>query len=255
MINSLFSSFDPISGYLYLNYLIWLLILAKPFYTKIFLITNKEERLLMKIFNFLNREVKMILNNKNLKDKNIYFLSIFFTLLILNLMGLIPYVFRITSHLAYTFTLACPLWLRFLLFNLKNSFRKFFRHLVPTGTPMALSHFIVLIETVRQLIRPITLSVRLAANITAGHILITLIRNTIFFINFIRIGLLLLFLLELAVAFIQRYVFTLLLIIYIRETTYATKSCLSPSIPQPMTLAHRFKRFQPANQYSYNNKT
>jgi F-type H+-transporting ATPase subunit a len=89
---------------------------------------------------------------------------------------------------------------------------------------MALSHFIVVIETVSQIIRPITLSVRLAANITAGHILIILIRNTIFIINVIRLALLTLFLLELAVAFIQSYVFTLLLVIYLGETTYATKS-------------------------------
>jgi F0F1-type ATP synthase membrane subunit a len=90
--------------------------------------------------------------------------------------------------------------------------------LVPTGTPIALSQFIVLIESVRQIIRPITLSVRLAANITAGHILIALARAPIIVIRHIRVALRILFLLELAVAFIQRYVFVVLLSIYLRET-------------------------------------
>jgi F0F1-type ATP synthase membrane subunit a len=81
-----------------------------------------------------------------------------------------------------------------------------------------LSQFITIIETIRQVIRPITLSVRLCANITAGHILIALTRNAILIFNFSSIPLAILISLELAVAFIQRYVFTILLSIYLTET-------------------------------------
>ena len=95
-------------------------------------------------------------------------------------------------------------------------------HLVPVGTPYILMPFIVLIELTSRIIRPLTLSVRLAANIVAGHLLITLIRSPAVTRNFraaifILIGLSLLFILETAVAFIQAYVFRILRTLYLRE--------------------------------------
>merc|ERR1712073_261041 len=93
-------------------------------------------------------------------------------------------------------------------------------HLVPTGTPAFLIPIIVIIETVGNIIRPMTLSIRLAANIVAGHLLLTLLGsqgpilspvNLIFLI----IGLYLLLLLEVAVACIQSYVFTILSSLYL----------------------------------------
>jgi ATP synthase subunit 6 len=108
------------------------------------------------------------------------------------------------------------------------------RHLVPRNTPLPLSQFIVLIESIRQVIRPITLSVRLAANITAGHILIILCRSIINTINMFSTVLGLLLILEIAVAFIQRYVFRILTTIYLRET-YDPTPPVSFSIPKTMT--------------------
>jgi ATP synthase subunit 6 len=130
----------------------------------------------------------------------------------------VPYVFTITAQLIFTLRLRLPFWIRFVLFSLTKNTQSFIAHLVPSGTPIALSQFIVLIESVRQIIRPITLSVRLAANITAGHILIALARAPIIIVRHISVALRVLFLLELAVAFIQRYVFVVLLSIYLRET-------------------------------------
>ena len=93
---------------------------------------------------------------------------------------------------------------------------------MPLGTPVPLMPLIVIIEIVRRLIRPITLSVRLAANIVAGHLLIALIRGPISVLRFfifilVLSGLLLLTLLELAVSFIQAYVFRTLISLYIIE--------------------------------------
>ena len=95
-------------------------------------------------------------------------------------------------------------------------------HLVPRGTPGLLIPVIVIIETVRNIIRPGTLSVRLGANIIAGHLLLTLlgsqgpICSTLILLGLI-IRLILLLILELGVACIQAYVFTILRSLYLNE--------------------------------------
>ena len=97
-------------------------------------------------------------------------------------------------------------------------------HLVPLGTPPALLRFMVIIELLRRLIRPITFSVRLAANIVAGHLLFVLLRSQAFpapvlgLTNIVVVGaLILLGGLETAVALIQGYVFRLLRTLYVQE--------------------------------------
>lgn len=97
-----------------------------------------------------------------------------------------------------------------------------FAHLVPQGTPSVLIPFIVLIETISNVIRPGTLAVRLSANIIAGHLLLTLLGNTGNSISTILVSILiftqlLLLILESAVAIIQAYVFTILSTLYSRE--------------------------------------
>ncbi len=92
---------------------------------------------------------------------------------------------------------------------------------MPLGSPIILRFFIVIIETVRNLIRPITLSVRLAANIIRGHLLIhllssiTIFRKILFLLTIPLIITLLI--LETAVAFIQAFVFAILISLYINE--------------------------------------
>ena len=96
--------------------------------------------------------------------------------------------------------------------------------MVPTGTPGALIPLIVIIELVRNFIRPITLSVRLAANIVAGHLLISLINRGApmsLSMVFMLIGGLILFFLEVGVAFIQGYVFSTLRVIYLSELNHS----------------------------------
>lgn len=94
-------------------------------------------------------------------------------------------------------------------------------HLVPIGTPLLLMNFMVLIEIVSNIIRPITLSVRLCANIVAGHLLLRLLRNfSLIRINHIIysfLGLIILGVLEIAVALIQGYVFITLISLYSTE--------------------------------------
>nr|YP_009114007.1 ATP synthase F0 subunit 6 [Protobothrops mangshanensis]AGS43691.1 ATP synthase F0 subunit 6 [Protobothrops mangshanensis]ANG44786.1 ATP synthase F0 subunit 6 [Protobothrops mangshanensis] len=148
-------------------------------------------------------------------------------LLLSNLLSLLPYTFTSTSQLSMNMALALPLWLATIITGLKNKLSSTLAHLLPEGSPTPLIPFMILIETVSLLMRPIALGVRLTANITAGHLLMTMASSvTIDLINtYISISplaltlLFLLTLLELAVACIQAYVFVLLIILYLQENT------------------------------------
>lgn len=109
-----------------------------------------------------------------------------------------------------------------MIFGWINNTKHIFAHLVPQGTPPVLMPFIVLIETISNVIRPGTLAVRLSANIIAGHLLLTLLGNTGNSLSTILVSLLivtqlLLLILESAVAIIQAYVFTILSTLYSSE--------------------------------------
>jgi len=137
-------------------------------------------------------------------------------------MGLFPYVFTRRSHISFTLTFALPLWLGRMLLSIIYQYNNLLAHLVPVGTPRFLIPVMVIIETVRNVIRPLTLSIRLAANIVAGHLLLTLLGSQgpllrIFNLVFLMVGLFLLLLLEVAVACIQSYVFTILRSLYLNE--------------------------------------
>ena len=178
------------------------------------------------VFNRINlrlhNEITLALGATWIAGGTLILTSLFSIIMINNFIGLIPYVFTASSHLVFTLRLALPVWASFFLSNLIFSTQRWLSHLVPLGTPKALIPFIVIIELVRGLIRPITLSVRLAANIVAGHLLLALLRGPLpqaSWLTFLIIGLSLvvLRLLELAVAFIQAYVFSTLSSLYIAE--------------------------------------
>uniref|UniRef100_T1DAU2 ATP synthase subunit a n=1 Tax=Crotalus horridus TaxID=35024 RepID=T1DAU2_CROHD len=148
-------------------------------------------------------------------------------LLLSNLLSLLPYTFTPTSQLSTNMALAIPLWLATIIMGMKDKFSATLSHLLPEGSPTPLIPFMILIETASQLMRPIALGVRLTANITAGHLLMTMVSsatinliNTYTFISPLALTLLfLLTLLELAVACIQAYVFVLLIILYLQENS------------------------------------
>lgn len=220
MINNLFSIFDPATS-------VWFrwnwcrLILFMFIYPSTFWKSSSTFIISWKIL--LGKFFQEIINNlKPFKYKNIlFFISIFIIILMVNLFGLFPYVFTASRHLIFTMYLAFPVWIRIIIFSLLNKFNKFISHLVPIGSPIFLSAFMVLIETVRNLIRPITLSVRLIANIISGHLLIHLLSSLCLIRHFIIIIslpiIILLIILETAVAIIQSFVFITLISLYINE--------------------------------------
>nr|QDX17798.1 ATP synthase F0 subunit 6 [Bothriechis supraciliaris]QDX17799.1 ATP synthase F0 subunit 6 [Bothriechis supraciliaris] len=153
--------------------------------------------------------------------------SLILMLLLSNLLSLLPYTFTPTSQLSMNMALALPLWMATIITGLKNKPSLTLAHLLPEGSPTLLVPFMILIETVSLLMRPIALGVRLTANITAGHLLMTMVSsatvnliNTYTYISPLPLTLLfLLTLLELAVACIQAYVFVLLVTLYLQENS------------------------------------
>nr|YP_010611024.1 ATP synthase F0 subunit 6 [Histiotus macrotus]WAQ70502.1 ATP synthase F0 subunit 6 [Histiotus macrotus]WAQ70515.1 ATP synthase F0 subunit 6 [Histiotus macrotus]WAQ70528.1 ATP synthase F0 subunit 6 [Histiotus macrotus]WAQ70632.1 ATP synthase F0 subunit 6 [Histiotus macrotus]WAQ70671.1 ATP synthase F0 subunit 6 [Histiotus macrotus] len=142
-----------------------------------------------------------------------------------NLVGLLPYSFTPTTQLSMNLGMAIPLWAGTVILGFRHKTKASLAHFLPQGTPLPLIPMLVIIETISLLIQPMALAVRLTANITAGHLLIHLIGSatlalmdinmTVAFITFII--LVLLTMLEFAVALIQAYVFTLLVSLYLHD--------------------------------------
>nr|QLI49137.1 ATP synthase F0 subunit 6 [Natrix natrix] len=153
--------------------------------------------------------------------------SLLIFILFSNLLGLLPYSFTSTSQLSMNMAMAIPLWLATIITGMTKKPSISLAHMLPEGSPTALVPFMIMIETISILMRPLALGVRLTANITAGHLLMTMVSTAM--LNLINshitlsmltwILLFLLTLLELAVACIQAYVFVLLVILYLQENT------------------------------------
>nr|ANB78295.1 ATP synthase F0 subunit 6 [Capricornis milneedwardsii argyrochaetes] len=144
-----------------------------------------------------------------------------------NLLGLLPHSFTPTTQLSMNLGMAIPLWAGAVITGFRNKTKTSLAHFLPQGTPTPLIPMLVIIETISLFIQPMTLAVRLTANITAGHLLMHLIGGaTLALMNISTtaasitfIILILLTILEFAVAMIQAYVFTLLVSLYLHDNT------------------------------------
>jgi len=145
-----------------------------------------------------------------------------------NLIGLVPYSFTPTSHLIMTIGLSSALLMTVTIIGLVRHGLVFFSYFVPAGTPFTLVPLLVIIELISYLARALSLGLRLSANMIAGHSLLKIFSG--FTWTTIKIGpvmilisllplsfLTLLYALELAIAFLQAYVFTILLCSYIKD--------------------------------------
>nr|QUJ18361.1 ATP synthase protein 6 [Stegastes planifrons] len=176
---------------------------------------------------FINNFVQQIFQPVNVRGHTwaLILASLMIFLLSMNMLGLLPYTFTPTTQLSVNMAFAVPLWLATVLIGMRNQPTHALGHLLPEGTPVALIPVLIIIETISLFIRPLALGVRLTANLTAGHLLIQLIATAAFVLAPIMttvaaltaVLLLLLTLLEVAVATIQAYVFVLLLSLYTQE--------------------------------------
>nr|YP_010757404.1 ATP synthase F0 subunit 6 [Aconurella montana]WEU77747.1 ATP synthase F0 subunit 6 [Aconurella montana] len=216
MIMNLFSVFDPATGVLSLNWMSMLLvtIIPSPFWN----LPSKSMIMILIVFKSLTKEIIMHINKI---EPTIIFLSMFMFILVNNLMGLAPYVFTASAHLAFSLSLALTTWMSLMIFGWSKKMNNMFIHLVPVGTPYPLMPFMVVIESISNVIRPSSLAVRLSANMIAGHLLMTLLGNNLsnnFFNMMVIMWLFMgLMMFELAVAFIQSYVFMTLSALYSSE--------------------------------------
>nr|QOY24513.1 ATP synthase F0 subunit 6 [Chamaepsila rosae] len=223
MMTNLFSVFDPSSSIFNLS-LNWMstflgILLIPSIY---WLMPSRYNIIWNNIMITLHKEFKTLLMPNGHNGSTFIFISLFSMILFNNFMGLFPYIFTSTSHLTFTLALAMPLWLSFMMFGWINHTQHMFAHLVPQGTPAILMPFMVCIETISNVIRPGTLAVRLAANMIAGHLLLTLLGNTgpsmsYMLVSFLLIVQIALLVLESAVAIIQSYVFAILSTLYSSE--------------------------------------
>ena len=147
-----------------------------------------------------------------------YFVGLFFSLFFMNYFSIFPYVFSITTRAGMIMFLRFFIVSCCYLFSFYYNFYSQLSHFIPLGTPFFLVWFLFLVELVSRLIRPITLSVRLLANVLAGHLLITLLSNFLLFVKFrVFPAFILLLLFEFCVSLIQSYIFVTLLSLYFSE--------------------------------------
>uniref|UniRef100_A0AAU7YTY8 ATP synthase subunit a n=1 Tax=Rhopalus tibetanus TaxID=3151528 RepID=A0AAU7YTY8_9HEMI len=220
MMTNLFSTFDPATSfYLSMNWLstITCFLLIPVMYWNL---PNRMNLMLNLLTLKLNEEFKTLMGH-NYKGMTLMMISLFLFILTNNIMGLLPYIFTSSSHLVFTLTMALPLWLSLMIYGWMNHTNYMFAHLIPAGTPAMLMPFMVMIETISNLIRPGSLAVRLTANMIAGHLLMSLLGNNSMnsgvMLPLIMMTQMLLMLFESAVSLIQAYVFSVLSTLYSSE--------------------------------------
>ena len=148
--------------------------------------------------------------------------TLFMFILTANLLGMVPYGFTVTSHIIVTFALAAVVFVLVTIVGFLRNGAGFLKLFVPSGMPVALLPFLVMIELLSYLFRPISLSVRLFANMMAGHTLMKVFGGFVFALGWwagwAPLGFLIALTgLELGIAILQAYVFAILTCIYLND--------------------------------------
>jgi F-type H+-transporting ATPase subunit a len=237
-VHSLISVIAPIFGYINLTlsnlglYSILILFIILSLH----IISNNENKILPSKWSIALESIFTTINTmvREQLGKEIYLpfiYSLFFFILISNLIGNIPYSYTITTSVIVTIGLSFTILTGVTILGLYIHKLHFFSYFVPSGTPLALVPLLVLIETVSYLARALSLGIRLFANMVAGHSLLKILStflyqmfNSSFIIAIFTLIPFTFFLalcgLEVAVSIIQAYVFVLLVISYIKDAIY-----------------------------------
>ena len=200
----------------------------------IYIITNKLVRVIPNRFQALIEKVvehwEGVIQENLGSEGTKYFLPLlclFLFIFGMNLLGFFTYTFPITTHIFITLGLALGIWLGVMAFGFYNFRHVFLSSFMPSGAPLILSPLLIVIEIASNMSRPIALGMRLAANLTAGHILMAILGDFGCKLLFFTYGsfplfpiLIILFMtvLEVGVLVIQAYVFCLLSTIYLKDS-------------------------------------
>jgi len=192
----------------------------------IFLVPNRFQIIIEVIIDHWKSVVSENLGS----DKQLYLVplvSLFMFIFGINLLGFFTYTFPVTTHLFITFGMAFSIWFGVMIFGFSNFRSSFLSMFMPSGAPLVMSPLLVIIEIASNVSRPIALGMRLAANLTAGHILMAILGDFGCKLLFVTYGLSTLFpilivmfmtILEVGVLVIQAYVFCLLSMIYLKDS-------------------------------------
>lgn len=154
-----------------------------------------------------------------------FIFSIFMFVVVGNLLGMLPYSFTITSHIIVTFALAIAIFIGVTVIALFRHGLHFFSFFLPKGTPWWLAPLMVVIELFAYLARPVSLSVRLAANMVAGHILLKVIAGFVVSMGLMWGWVPIPFIVvltgfEIFIALLQAYIFTILTCVYLNDAIH-----------------------------------
>ena len=153
-----------------------------------------------------------------------FMFTLFFFILTTNLLGLVPYSFTVTSHIIVTFALAVLVFIGVTAVGFYKHGAHYLHLFVPSGVPLILMPLMIPIELISYLARPITLSIRLAANMTAGHLLLKVVAGFVVSLGVLGAPLLLVLVgligFEVFVGFLQAYIFTILTCVYLHDALH-----------------------------------
>src|SRR5262245_31126586 len=176
------------------------------------------------MYDFVSGLLKENVGNEGRKYFPFLF-SLFMFILFCNLFGLLPYSFTVTSHIIVTAAMALFVFFMVTIIGIVRHGFHFFSYFVPKGAPVALIPVMIPIEILSYFIRPLSLSVRLFANMVAGHVMLTVVGGFVFALGiwagWIPLAFVTeLFGLELLIACLQAYVFTILTCIYLHDAIH-----------------------------------
>jgi len=153
-----------------------------------------------------------------------FIFSLFMFIFAGNLIGMVPYSFTFTSHLIVTFGLAMVVFIGVTIIGIVKHGVKFLGFFLPHGVPWYLAWLIIPIEVLSYLSRPVSLSLRLFANMTAGHTMMKVFAGFIFALGVLGVAPFLMVFaltgLEIIIAFLQAYVFTILTCVYLNDALH-----------------------------------
>ena len=195
-----------------------------------FLVPTRWQSVLEMIYEFVLNLVEEQIGKEGRKFFPFIF-STFSFLLCCNLIGMIPYSFTTTSHFIITFGLSVSIFIGVTIVGFQKHGLHFFSFLLPPGAPLALAPFLVVLELVSYCFRAISLGVRLFANMMAGHTLVKILSGfswtmmsvggIMYVASLIPFGVVFaLTFLEVGVACLQAYVFTILTCIYLNDAIH-----------------------------------